>query len=123
MVVALAFVSVTANLSGLPSLAVMSPMCSAGLTVMVAVTTLPPRSPTALLVEAWTLNEPMPAKLALGVNFKPAVAWAKVMKAPLVIGVVPSFRKSAPLVMLVIWKWVTSLPSVALRLMTKPLVV
>ena len=41
----------------------------------------------------------------------------------LLIGVVPSFLNSVPLVMLVILKKATSLPSAALRLMTRPVVV
>ena len=38
---------------------------------------------------------PLPLKLAVGVNLSPALPWAKVMKLPLVIGVVPSFWYSA----------------------------
>ena len=92
------------------------------LTVMVAVTTLPPRPALTLLVEACTSKLPNPKKLALGVNFRPALPSAKVIKLPLIIGVVPSFWNSVPLVMLVILKCVTSVPSAALRLMTRPVV-
>src|SRR5260221_546759 len=42
------------------------------------------------------------------------------MNAPLAIGVVPSFWKSRPLVMVVILKTVTSPPSAAFRVMTSP---
>ena len=90
------------------------------LTVIVAVTALPPSPASALLVEACTSKLPVPEKLAAGVNFRPALPWAKVMKSPLAIGVVPSFWNSVPLVMLVILKCVTSAPSAALRLMTRP---
>ena len=69
------------------------------------------------------LKLPVPKKLAAGVNFRPALPWAKVMKSPSLIGVVPSFWNSVPLVMLVILKCVTSAPSTALREMTRPLVV
>src|SRR5262249_31246986 len=85
------------------------------LTVMVAVTRLPPRPALLLLVEACTWKEPVPKKLGLGVNLRPALAWAKVMKEPSLTGVVPSLRNSVPLVMFVIWKLVTSAPSAALR--------
>ena len=37
-------------------------------------------------------------KFAIGVNLRPALPWAKVMKSPLVIGVVPSFWNSVPFV-------------------------
>ena len=45
------------------------------------------------------------------------------MKFPLVIDVMPSFWNRVPFVMPVILKCVTSAPSAALRLMTRPLVV
>ena len=54
-------------------------------------------------------------------NFNPALAWAKVKNVLFVTGVVPSFKNSVPLVlMFVILKCVTSAPSPALRLMTRP---
>ena len=61
------------------------------LTVMVALTVLPPRPASPLDVEAWTVKLPLPLKFAVGVNFSPALPSAKVMNVPLVIGVVPSF--------------------------------
>ena len=56
-------------------------------------------------------------------NFKPALPCANVMKLPLVMGVVPSLRKSEPFAIAVILKWVTSGPSTALREITSPDVV
>ena len=94
-----------------------------GLTEIVAVITPPPSPASPLLIDAWTWNDAVPKKFAAGVNFRPAFPWAKVMNWPFVTGVVPSFRNSVPLVMPVILKWVTSLPSAALRLITNPLVV
>src|SRR5262245_18986480 len=91
-------------------------------TVIVAVTGLPPTPPDAL-VAASTLKEPVPKKFAFGVNFRPALPSAKVMKSLLLICVVPSFLNNLPLVMPVILKCVTSLPSAAFREITSPLVV
>ena len=93
------------------------------LTVMVATTVLPPRPASPLEVEAWTVKLPLPLKFAVGVNLSPAFPSANVMNVPLVIGVVPSFLYSVPLVMPVILKCVTSAPSAALREITSPLVV
>ncbi len=62
------------------------------LTVMVATTVSPPKPASPLEVEAWTAKLPLPLKSAVGVNFSPALPWAKVMNVPLLIGVVPSFR-------------------------------
>lgn len=95
----------------------------AALIVIVAVTGFPPSPALLLLVAARITNEPLPLKLVLGVNFKPALAWSKVIKLLVGMAVVPSFWKSVPLLMLVILKCVTSLPSAPLRLMTSPLVV
>jgi len=83
---------------------------------------LPPSPPTALVVEACTVKLPLPLKFAAGVNFNPALPCATVMKSPLLISVVPLFWYSVPLLMPVIWKWVTSAPSAALRLITRPVV-
>ena len=94
-----------------------------GVTVMVAVTGLPPKPPSTLAVLACTTKLPLTMELAAGVNFNPALPWAKVMKSPLLIGVVPSCWKSKPAVIPVILKCVTSGPSAALREMTSPLVV
>ena len=91
-----------------------------GLTVMVAVTTLPPSPPSLLLSDACTWKLAVPKKFAEGVNFSPAFPWAKVMKPPLLICVVPSFWNSVPLVMFVILKCVTSVPSAAFRETTSP---
>ena len=43
-------------------------------------------------------------RCGVGVNFRPASPWAAVINWPLVICVTPSFRKSVPPVMRVIWK-------------------
>src|SRR5437870_2224602 len=72
------------------------------LTVIVAVARPPPSPAAVLLSEDWTLKLPLPKKLAAGLNLRPALAWANVMKALLLIGVTPSFWNSVPLVMLVI---------------------
>ena len=85
------------------------------LTVMVATTVLPPRPASPLAVEAWTVKLPLPLKLAVGVNLSPALPSANVMNVPLLIGVVPSFLYSVPLLIPVILKCVTSAPSAALR--------
>src|SRR5882762_4655502 len=96
------------------------------LTVIVAVAKPVLRPAPALLVAPWTWKlkvVPGLNRLAAGVNFNPALPSAKVMKSPLLIGVVPLFLNSVPLVMLVILKCVTSAPSTALRVMTNPEVV
>src|SRR5258707_15532253 len=96
------------------------------LTVIGAVAVLPPRPAFELLVEActWKLNiVPGLDRLFAGVNFNPALPSAKVMKSPLLICVVPLFLNSVPLLMPVILKLLTSVPSAALRLMTRPDVV
>ena len=49
------------------------------LTVIVASTVLPPRPASPLEVEACIVKLPLPLKLAVGVNFSPALPWAKVM--------------------------------------------
>src|SRR5229473_750961 len=59
-------------------------------------------------------------RLAAGVNFNPALPCAKVMKSPLLIGVTTLFWNRVPLVIPVILKCVTSAPSTALRVMTRP---
>ena len=71
---------------------------------MVAVTTPPPRPVSLLLSDACAWNLAVPKKFAEGVNFRPALPWAKVMKSPLLICVVPLFWKSVPFAMLVILK-------------------
>src|SRR5438067_1686204 len=92
-------------------------------TVIVAVAD-PLLSPVPVLsIEPCTWKLPLPLKFAVGVNFKPALPSANVMNWPFVIGVLPSFLNSVPLVMLVILKNATSLPSAAWRLMTRPVVV
>ena len=103
--------------------AVGGPFVKAGgaLTVMFAVTTLPPKPPFALLTDAWMSKDAGP--VLGGVNFSPAFPCENVMKSPALIGVVPLFWKSAPLTMLVILKCVTSLPSATLREITRPEVV
>src|SRR6267143_3109930 len=97
-----------------------------GLTVIVAVARLPPKPALVLFKEAcaWKLKVvAVLNRFAAGVNFNPALPWATVMKSPLLIGVVPLFWNSVPLVMPVILKCVTSAPSAALRLITRPEVV
>src|SRR5438067_90272 len=74
------------------------------LTVMVALTGLPPRPVSALLTDACAVKLALPEKLLAGVNFKAALPWAKVMNWLLAIAVVPSFWNNVPLVMLVILK-------------------
>src|SRR2546426_807118 len=94
-----------------------------GLTVMVAVARLPPKPALVLFTEActWKLNVVVGLnRLAAGVNFNPALPWATVMKSPLLICVVPLFWNKVPLAIPVILKCVTSAPSAALRLMTRP---
>src|SRR5438105_11030347 len=93
------------------------------LTVMVDVTTLPPKPAAALLVEAWTWKLAVPKKFDVGVNLRPAVPCVMVMKSPLLIGVVPSLWNNVPLLIAVIWKFVTSAPSAVLRPITRPAVV
>src|SRR5437879_13817687 len=93
---------------------------------MVAVTRLPHNPALVLFSDActWKLNVVVGLnRLAAGVNFNPALHWATVMKSPLLIGVVPLFWNSVPLVMPVILKFVTSAPSAAFRVMTRPEVV
>src|SRR5438874_1096761 len=90
------------------------------LTVIVAVAKPPPSPPFALLVEACTWKLPFAFESTAGVNFNPALPSAAVMKSPLLIKVKPSCLNSAPLVMLVILKLVTSGPSIGLRVITRP---
>src|SRR6202521_6038172 len=94
-----------------------------GLTVIVAVADPLLKPPPDESVAPWAWKLPLAKEFAAGVNFKPALPSAKVMKVSLLITVVPSFLKSVPLVMLVILKCVTSAPSAGLRLITKPEVV
>ena len=44
-----------------------------GVTVIVALTVLPPAPPTTLEVEAWTVKLPLAVLFRLGVNFSPAL--------------------------------------------------
>src|SRR5712691_2930630 len=95
-----------------------------GVTVIVAVA-VPLRPLPVPSVAACTLKPKVVVGLnrfAAGVNFNPALPSAKVMKSPLLIWVVPLFLKSEPLAIAVILKCVTSAPSAALRLMTRPVV-
>src|SRR5262249_41979240 len=94
-----------------------------GLTVIVALTVLPPRPPSAADVDACTVYIQLPNDSALGVIFNPALRSAIFLYVPLFISVVPSFLYSVPSVIAVILKCVTSLPSAALREITRPLVV
>ena len=66
---------------------------------------------------------PVAVESVAGVKRRPAAPCAIVMNAPLPIGVVPSFWNSVPPVMFVTWTCVTSAPSAALRLTTRPDVV
>ena len=75
------------------------------LTVIVAVHRPPPRPASVLRQRRLHVEaDPSPEKLASGVNFRPALPCATVMKSPLAIGVVPSFWNSVPFVMPVILK-------------------
>src|SRR5438309_9248107 len=68
-------------------------------TVIVAVTVLPPRPVFALLVEACTSKLKVVAgldRLFAGVNFRPALPSAAVMKSLLLICVVPLFLNRVP---------------------------
>src|ERR1700674_4056010 len=94
-----------------------------GFTVIVAVADPLLKPPPDESVAPWTWKLPLAKESAAGVNFKPALPSAKVMNSLLAIAVVPSFLKSVPLVMFVILKCVTSVPSAALRLITSPEVV
>ena len=95
-----------------------------GLTVMWAVAAGPSPVPPLLASPATSNVNVLPGlnKFADGLNLSPALASAKVMKSSPLICVVPSFLNSVPFVMLVILKCVISLPSTALREMTRPLV-
>src|SRR6266576_4748992 len=96
------------------------------LTVMVAVARPPPNPAAVLSSEAcaWKLKVVDGLnRFALGGNFNPFKPWVTVMKSPLLIGVVPLLWNRVPLVMPVILKFVTSAPSPALRVMTRPEVV
>src|SRR5260370_1096914 len=77
--------------------------------------------PTAS-VEPCTWKLPATIEFAVGVNFNPAPPSAAVMKLLLLITVAPSFLNSVPPVMLVILKCVTSAPSTAFLVITRPLV-
>src|SRR5947207_159710 len=81
-----------------------------------------PSPPPAPSVAPWTSNDAVPLNPAVGVNLSPAAPSATVMKVFAAIGV-KSFLKSAPLLMLVILKCVTSAPSTALGVTTRPDVV
>ena len=63
----------------------------ARVTPIVAVADGPLKPPTTLVVDSWTVKLPPASEPAVGVNFRPAAPWARVMKLPLVIGVVPLF--------------------------------
>ena len=93
------------------------------LTVIVAVTTLPPRPASALLVEACTSKLPRAGEVGRGRELQPGVPLSEGDEVAVVDRVVPSFWNRVPLVMLVILKCVTSVLSAALRLMTRPVVV
>jgi hypothetical protein len=93
------------------------------LTVIVAVADpeLNPAPPELVAPCTWKLKvDEALLRFAAGVNFKPALPSANVIRSPLLIAVEPLFLNSAPLVMLVILKCVTSPPSAALRLITRP---
>ena len=53
-----------------------------GLTVIVATRVPPPRPASPFEVEAWMVKLPLPLKLAVGVNFRPALPSAKVRNVP-----------------------------------------
>ena len=90
---------------------------------MVAVAVGPPRPAVVAVVDSCTVKLPEASELVAGVNFSPAAPSATVMKSPLLITVVPSFLKSVPPVMFVIWKLVTKAVSAGFGVMTSPAVV
>ena len=96
-------------------------LATAAPTAIVALVVAPPSPPSIALVDACVVKLPLPPPV--GVNLRPALPWAKVMKSPLTIAVEPLFRNRLPLVMPVILKWVTSVLSAAFRVSTNPLVV
>ena len=67
------------------------------------------------------VNPPLPLKFGAGVNFNPAPPCATVMKSPFAIWVVPSFLNNVPFEIPVILKCVTSTPSTAFLVITRPL--
>ena len=73
-------------------------------TVIAAVAIEPPNPAVVALVDSWTSKLPVVNDPVVGVNFRPAAPWAKVMKLPVVIGVVPLFWYSVPPLTAVIWK-------------------
>src|SRR5262245_2169063 len=90
-------------------------------------TTAPPRPASTLLTDACTLKLAEPMLLlksgdGRNTNPKPATlaASATRIKSPLLICVDPSCLNNVPLVILVILKCVTSAPSAALRVITRP---
>ncbi len=60
-------------------------------TGIVVLTGLPPSPPSFAAVEAWIVKEALPKKFAAGVNLKPALACANVMKSFTLTWVAPSF--------------------------------
>ena len=69
---------------------------------MVAVAVVPLASAVLASEDSWTVKLPWPTKLFAGVNLRPAAAWAAVIIEPLMMGVVPLFWNSVPLVIPVI---------------------
>src|SRR5439155_3459163 len=65
-------------------------------TVMSAVVTAPPRSRSAFDSEARTPTCPVADEFSAGVNLRPALPCAKVMKSPAAIAVDPSCWNSVP---------------------------
>ena len=92
----------------------------ANVTLIKAVFVEPIKPPARSLVDCWMVKLPVASDPVVGVNFNPALPWAKVMKVPSVICVKPSFKNSVPPVMAVIWKFVV-VPE--LGVMTRPDVV
>src|SRR5439155_5398568 len=93
------------------------------LTVMSAVATAPPSPASAFESDARIVTCPVAEEFGAGVNARPALACANVMKSPAAIAVDPSCWNSVPPLIAVTLKCVTSAPSAALRLMTNPDVV
>ena len=90
--------------------------------VIVAVAALGLNTVPTLSVEDCTWKLPLAIEFAVGVNFNPAPPSAVVMNELFAIAVVPLFLNSVPPVMLVILKLVTSAPSTAFLVMTRPVV-
>ncbi len=99
---------------------------AAAVTVTLAGTTDPPRPAAVADSDACTLKPKLVPGLyspVAGLNLRPACPWAAVMNWPLESAVTPLFRYNVPPLMLLIWKYAAAVPSLALGVSTRPLVV